>query len=159
MRLLSRSKELTQHLRIVDKIHRRFAESGSAAREARARPVEDAVFERESRADGAWRVCNRERPALDVEVGRRVAAVDAQELTAADIVLARFGRSGRCGAVKRYPGTAGEICATSEGVCSCVGLDFENECCLAAVICCVVVRDWDYSGCRLDYRDRTRGRC
>jgi hypothetical protein len=30
---------------------------------------------------------------------------------------------------------------------------------LAAVICCVVVRDWDYGGCRLDYRDRTRGRC
>jgi hypothetical protein len=159
LRLLGSTKELTQHLRIVDKIHRRFAESGSAAREARARPVENAVFERECRADGTWGVGDGERPALDVEVGGHVAAINAQELAAADVVLAGYGGIGGRAAIQRYPGAAGEICAASEGVCSCVWLDFKDECCLAAVICCVVIRDWGYGGCRLDYRDRARCCC
>ena len=103
MRLLSRSKELTQHLRIVDKIHRRFAESGSAACEARARPVENTVLECERGADGAWSVIDGERLALDVEVGRHVAAVDAQKLATADIVLASFGGIGRRAAVQGHP--------------------------------------------------------
>lgn len=100
MWLLSRTQELTQHLRIVDESDRRFAESGSAACEARARPVENAVFERERGADRAWSVVDRKRLALNVEVGRHVAAVDAQKLTTANVVLAGFGRIGRRAAVK-----------------------------------------------------------
>jgi hypothetical protein len=80
-------------------------------------------------------------------------------LAAADVVLAGFGRVGRCAALQRYPGAAGEICTASERVRSGVWLNFEHECCLAAIICCIVVRDWDYGGCRLDYHDRACGRC
>ena len=103
LRLLSRAKELTQHLRIVDQSDRRFAESGSAACEARAGPVEDAVLECESSADGARRVLDGERLALHVEVGRNVAAVNAQKLAATDVVLASFGRVSGCAAIQRHP--------------------------------------------------------
>lgn len=103
LRLLRRAKELTQHLRIVNERHRRFAESGPAACEARAGPVENAVPERECSADGARRVLDGERLALDVEVGRNVAAVDAQKLATADIVLASFGRISGGAAIQRYP--------------------------------------------------------
>lgn len=144
--LLSRPKELAQHLRVVDEINRRFAEFGSAAREARARPVEIAVLECKSSADGAWSVLDGELLALDVEVGRHVAAVDAQKLATVDVVLASFGRIGRRAAVQRYPRAAGEICTSSKRICSRIWLDLEDECC-AAVVVGVVVRDWDHSGC------------
>lgn len=103
MGLLSRSKELTQHLRVVDKSDRRFAESSFAACEARARPVENAVLECECGADRAWSVVDGERFALVIQVGRHVAAVDAQKLATADIVLAGFGRIGGRTAVQGHP--------------------------------------------------------
>lgn len=103
LRLLSRAKELTQHLRIIDESDRRFAKSGSAACEARAGPVENAVLECERSADGARRVLDGERLALNIEVGRDVAAVDAQKLATADIVLASFGRISGGAAIQRYP--------------------------------------------------------
>ena len=103
LRLLSRAKELTQHLRIVDETDRRFAESGSAACEARAGPVENTILECESSANGAGRVLDGEYLALDVEVGRDVAAVDAQKLATADIVLASFGRVSGGAAIQRHP--------------------------------------------------------
>lgn len=101
--LLSRAKELTQHLRIVDESDRRFAESGSAACEARAGPVENAVLECECSADGAWGLLDGKHLALDVEVGRDVAAVDAQKLATTDIVLASFGQVSGGAAVQGYP--------------------------------------------------------
>lgn len=103
LRLLSRAKELTQHLRIVDKTDRGFAESGSAACEARASPVENAVLECECCADRARRDLEGERLALNIEVGRDVAAVDAHKLATADIVLASFGRISGGAAIQRYP--------------------------------------------------------
>jgi hypothetical protein len=101
--LLSRAKELTQHLCIINEVNRGFAEFRSAACEAWARPVENAVLECEGSADGARRVLDGELLALDVEVGRHVAAVDAQKLAATNVVLASFGRVGGRAAVQRYP--------------------------------------------------------
>jgi len=98
--LLSRAKELTQHLCIINEVDRRFAESGFAACKARACPVENAVLKCEGSADGAWSVLDRELLALDVEVGRHVAAVDAQELATADVVLASFGWIGGRAAIQ-----------------------------------------------------------
>lgn len=103
LRLLGRAQELTLHLGIVDEGDRRFAESGSAACKARARPVEDAVLECEGGADGARRVLDGEHLALDVEVGGHVAAVDAQKLATADVVLTSFGWVSGRAAVQRHP--------------------------------------------------------
>ena len=103
LRLLSRAKELTQHLRIVDETDRRFAESGSATCESWAGPIENAVLECECSADGAGRVLDGEYLALDIEVGRDVATVDAQKLATADVVLASFGRISGSAAIQRHP--------------------------------------------------------
>jgi len=89
--------ELCQNLSIVDKIDGLLAELDCPAGEARAGSIENALFESEECADGASGGLDGERLLRHVGVCGDGTAVDAQQLAAADVILAC--RQGVCGCV------------------------------------------------------------
>jgi len=149
---------LTQYLRIVHEVDRRFAEPGSAACEAWTCPIENAVFERERGTDGARSCLDGEELAVNVEVRGHVATIDAQKLATANVILASPRRVNRRASIKRHPRSTSKICAASQRICSRVWLNFEHER-RSTIPSCVIVRNWDHSGCRLDYGVRSRACC
>lgn len=92
--------ELCQDLSIVDKVYGLLAELDSAASEEWAGPIEYAFCEREVCADGSSGGLDGERLLLHIEICGDGAAVDAQQLAAADVVLACRQRVCSCVAIE-----------------------------------------------------------
>jgi hypothetical protein len=152
------SDELCQDLSIVDEVDGLLAELDSPAGEAWAGPIEYAFYEGEVCADGSSGGLDGERLLHHIEVCGDGAAIDAQQLANADVILSSRQWVCSCVAVKCYPGTTDQALATCQGVGWVVWFDLEDEWC-TAIPCCVVVCNWHHGSSRLDYRDGARSSC